>query len=320
MSGKLFMKNSQRMLVKIIREICAEMNIELECYSFDWILRMTKNGKNRHIFGYHFENNSATTQLICTDKCATSELLLSAQIPAIEHIFFSSPENFQYLGVEGNWQRLCDLLRQHGRLVVKPNEGTGGNDVFQVSNNAELEAAVNAVFTHSRSMAVCPYYEIAREYRIIVLNDKVMLIYSKDIPALVGDGSSTLRQLILGQATLAGSSELLDSLDEEKLQRVPASGEKIPLGWKHNLGQGASPDVIEDPELKATLSELALKAALVLNAKFASVDIIRTEGDYRVLEVNSGIMMENFAAKNESNYAVAKSIYRQALESLFGLE
>ncbi|MRS04213.1 hypothetical protein EG832_13495, partial [bacterium] len=65
------MKNSQRMMVKIIEEICSEEGILCERFSYDWIFRLTKNGKTIHIFGYQFENNSATAQLICTDKCAS---------------------------------------------------------------------------------------------------------------------------------------------------------------------------------------------------------------------------------------------------------
>jgi hypothetical protein len=32
-----------------------------------------------------------------------------------------------------------------------------------------------------------------------------------------------------------------------------------------------------------------------------------------VLEINSGIMMENFAKDNGDNYLIAKSIYKKAL-------
>ena len=312
------MKNSQRLLVKAVREICDESNIALERYSYDWILRLAKDGKTMHIFGYQFENNSSAAQMLCTDKSAASELLLAANIPAIEHTFFTAPENFQFIGVEGNWQRMCDLLDQHGRLVVKPNEGTGGIDVFQVSTNAELEAAVNAVFAHNRSLAICPYYEVEQEYRILLLNNNVELVYSKNIPMLTGDGKSSIRQLILARPSFEGLSDLLTSLDEKKLQSIPALNERVPVGWKHNLGQGAAPQIITDSRLKDKLASLALQAAHVLNVNFASVDVILSGGMYQILEVNSGIMMENFAQISAENYETAKSIYKKAILSYFG--
>jgi glutathione synthase/RimK-type ligase-like ATP-grasp enzyme len=92
--------------------------------------------------------------------------------------------------------------------VVKPNEGTGGVDVFRVSTNAELEAAVTAVFSHHSALAISPYYEIEKEYRVILLNGTALLVYSKDIPMLTGDGQSTVWQLILGQYKLKIPSRL----------------------------------------------------------------------------------------------------------------
>jgi hypothetical protein len=37
-----------------------------------------------------------------------------------------------------------------------------------------------------------------------------------------------------------------------------------------------------------------------------------------VLEINSGVMMESFAARSPENYAAAKAIYARAVEGWFG--
>lgn len=311
------MNNSQRVLARIIKEICSEKGIQYESFSFDWIFRLTKNGKTVHVFGYQFENNSATAQLICTDKSASSELLLSRGVPAVEHHFFMSPDDFQYIGVLGNWQRMLDLLKQHGRLVCKPNEGTGGKEVYQVSTPAELEMAATRIFAHYPSVAISPYYEIDREYRAILLNNEVKLVYSKSKPIIIGDGTSTVRQLILLQKQPLPDFEIANGWSEEFLQQIPFHGEKIAINWKHNLGQGASPDLVKDHDLLEKLRALALQAAQTVNVCFASVDIIQSGSRYLVLEINSGIMMENFAQANDRNYQLAKNIYRQAIEFLF---
>lgn len=311
------MKNSQRVMVKIIEEICTEEGIDCERFSYDWIFRLTKNGKTAHIFGYQFENNSATAQLICTDKCASSEILRSKGIPAVEHFFFISPDDLHYIGLEGNWPRMLDLLKEYSRLVCKPNEGTGGIDVFQVSSPSELELAVNAVFAHSRSLALSPFYPIDQEYRVILLNDQIKLVFSKTIQSLIGNGRSSFKQLLLEQNPALLETIPTGEFSEDLLNKVPKSGEKIPLNWKHNLGQGAQPELINEPVLVAQLSDLALHAAQAVNVRFASVDIIRTRGEFKVLEINSGIMMESFARQNAHNYQVAKSIYQEALISLF---
>ncbi|PKN98353.1 MAG: hypothetical protein CVU42_12535 [Chloroflexi bacterium HGW-Chloroflexi-4] len=309
------MKNSQRMMVNIIEEICTEQGILCERFSYDWIFRLAKNGRTAHIFGYQFENNSATAQLICTDKCASSEILRSKGIPAVEHYFFISPDDLHYIGLEGNWQRMLELLKKYERLVCKPNEGTGGIDVFQVSSSVELELAVNSVFAHSRSLALSPFYPIDQEYRVILLNDQVKLIFSKTIQSLIGNGRSSFKQLLLEQNPSMLETIPTGDFSEELLNKIPKSGEKIPLNWKHNLGQGAQPEIIIDPSLITELSDLALRSAQAVNVRFASVDIIRTGGEFKVLEINSGIMMESFARMNEENYKKAKSIYFEAIQT-----
>lgn len=311
------MKNSQRVMVNIIEEICIEENILCERFSYDWIFRLTRNGRTVHIFGYQFENNSATAQLICTDKCASSEILRSKGIPAVEHYFFISPDDLHYIGLEGNWPRMLDLLKKYGKLVCKPNEGTGGIDVFQVSSAVELELAVNSVFAHSRSLALSPFLPIDQEYRVILLNDQVKLVFSKTIQSLIGDGRSSFRQLLLQQNPSLLETVPTGEFSEDLLNKIPKSGEKIPLNWKHNLGQGAQPEIVTDPSLVSQLSGLALRAADAVKVRFASVDIIRTGGEFKVLEINSGIMMESFAHINAHNYQLAKSIYKEALTSLF---
>jgi hypothetical protein len=41
-------------------------------------------------------------------------------------------------------------------------------------------------------IAVSPYVEYETEYRCILLNNKIELVYSKQRPFVVGDGKSTV--------------------------------------------------------------------------------------------------------------------------------
>ncbi|MDR0297109.1 MAG: hypothetical protein LBI11_00405 [Streptococcaceae bacterium] len=82
-------------------------------------------------------------------------------------------------------------------------------------------------------------------------------------------------------------------------------------GWLFNLGQGAQAEVIAE---NAALSELARGAARVLGVTFASVDIVDARGVLKVLEVNSGVMMETFSSLSAENFERAKEIYKKALE------
>lgn len=309
------MKNAQRPIVSIIKEICVEKEIDCKSFSYDWIFRLSKNGRVTHILGYQFENNSATSQLICADKCATSDILLFNGILAVQHTFFMSPTNINYVGVSGNWERIVKLLENFGKVVCKTNEGSGGNNVYLVSNQFELERATHKILSQSRTMAVSPFYEIDHEYRVIILGNKIMLMYSKNIPFVEGDGISSLRELLLSYAQMHSNlapnfSELDDS------SYILEEGKKYYLNWKHNLGQGAYPEIVQDESLAMTLSTLALKAAGAINIQFASVDIIKSKDEFLVLEINSGVMMDYFAQNSTSNYQIAKNIYRKVIDQI----
>ena len=310
------MKNSQRLMVKIIKEICVEENIHCESFSFDWILRLSKNGKVAHIYGYQFENNSASTQLICTDKSATFDVLNSNGIPAVEHRFFISPEDFQYIDGGGNWQGMLELLERYHRLVVKPNEGTSGKEVFLVSSAAELETAVSRIFLRNRSIAISPLLQIPSEYRIVLLNGQDKLVYSKKIPCITGDGITSVRKLV--QNYLQANPDVVIEYDpsEENNHKILPLNEKMALTWKHNLGQGSFPEIIGPSPLRDELVQLAKKAATAVNGNFVSVDVVEQQGSLMVLEINSGIMMEAFAQHDRSHYQLTKEIYRDAIHSL----
>jgi hypothetical protein len=165
-------------------------------------------------------------------------------------------------------------------------------------------------------MAVCPFYEIENEFRVVVLDGKVKLVYRKKIPFILGDGISTLRQLLVVYLKEDIECPVSFNIPDEDYLKVLNSGKKYYLNWKHNLGKGANPEIVQNEELIERLSDLALRAAQAVNVHFASIDIIETNNQYLVLEINSGVMMEHFSQVNDSNYQIAKRIYKEAIESM----
>jgi hypothetical protein len=162
-------------------------------------------------------------------------------------------------------------------------------------------------------MSVSPFYNIINEYRVIILNGLVRLIYKKVLPHVIGDGRHAVFELAFRKYK-SYISELEITAD---LSALPLAGERVNLGWKHNLGQGSEAVIIKEAAVIKQLSELAARASDALKINFASVDIIETPEKMMILEINSGIMMENFALSGEDNYNNAKKIYSDAIESYF---
>lgn len=81
--------------------------------------------------------------------------------------------------------------------------------------------------------------------------------------------------------------------------------------WKHNLMLGAEIEVVNDNDLKAMLSRIAKRVSKLFKLKTCSVDIIQTQDGLKILEVNSGLMMQKLA---EKFYEDVKKTYLEVLE------
>ena len=310
------MTNSESNFVRIIKEICEEEQISLKSYSFDWIFELAKNGTIRYILGYQFGLNTASVNSICCDKAAASEIMTAHGIPNIEHRLFASPGEQKFVGKTGCWAQLIEFLKEKGTLVLKPNDGTGGDRVFRVSSAYELETAVHTIFEKSGYLAASPFYDIENEYRTIMLDGIARLVHVKKRPHLTGDGTSTVLELLVRR--LAGSNLYAEDIPVlGRADRIPAKGERILLGWKHNLGLGARAELLADGPLKKEIEKIVAEVARCLGVRFASIDVALTNEGLKVLEINSGVMMENFAGQDKECREIAKSIYRDAIRLMF---
>lgn len=320
--------NHERALVTLIREICAERGIAVAGFSDDWLFCLQKDGRNAYLFGYDFSLNSAVAKMICKDKSATSDLLGFHGIPRIEHRLFHGPQLAGYVPELGTWSAMLDYLASNpGGVVCKPNEGTGGNSVFLATTPSELEKAVYQIFSRARSLCLCPFEEIEFEYRVALLGREIQFIYRKVRPTLLGDGRQTARQLLLASLQrgpdFAKQVAGCKNLAEMKLDwaRIPAAGEAVKINWRHNLGQGAQPELLtpEEPEW-ATAAALAIRAAEALEVKLASVDLAATPTGLKVLEINSGIMMESLVRLHPDGRNMARRFYDRIICQALGLD
>ncbi|WBL79471.1 RimK-like protein [Bradyrhizobium xenonodulans] len=85
--------------------------------------------------------------------------------------------------------------------------------------------------------------------------------------------------------------------------------------WRHNLDAGAKPVLLEDGEVRTACVKLAIDAARAIGIVFASIDVIRVDGAWRVLEINSGVMMEALAKLHPE---LVQATYDAALDRVFG--
>lgn len=100
--------------------------------------------------------------------------------------------------------------------------------------------------------------------------------------------------------------------------QVICSYEKIPVNINDlamfNLGLGAIPSVNEAP---AETIELAVRATSEIGLRLAAVDVIAVNDTYKILEVNDGIMMENFMRHSDQYKQIGFQTYRHIVDAQF---
>ena len=276
----------------LIQEICEEEGISCHAISKDWILVLEKGEEIHYIAGSHFDCNNYVSAKICNDKYACYEALKYHHLPVLEHhIFYPNDSREEVLSSFHSYQE---------NVVVKANSGSYGDDMFPVTNEEDLFSKMDLLFQKHHSISMSPFYSILHEYRVIVLNQEVELIFGKKRPVVVGDGVHSIIELLR-----EFNEPYFIKVEDSSLHRVLEKGEVYSYGWQHNLSKGSIPYLIEDEKLMEQLKELALQATEKLE-----------DHSFSIIEINSGVVT-NIVPYFEKGEEIAKNIYKKAVLSLF---
>ena len=175
----------------------------------------------------------------------------------------------------GTWPALITMLNQHQIMVLKPKEGSMGRSTYKVTNQLELEQAWMELLSKRRDFCISPYVEIENEYRCIFLDQEMYICFRKNIPQIIGDGSSTVAKLISTYEKVVYKKMTLSSEVQTRLDDVLEKDEKLLLDWCHNLSRGSRADKVVSSHLREQLLQLGRRTMRGLGLRFASVDIVR---------------------------------------------
>lgn len=249
-----------RVVSKIVENICTEENIELVKFSYDWVLRLEKYGKIKYIVENKFDLNTICASQVVSDKYATFCVLDKEKIPAVKHqIVFNPNTRGEYIDKSNQKDNAYLENKKDGSIVIKSNCGNSGKEVFLVSDIDKYNEVTERLFSIYDNVSVCPFYNIKYEYRCVYLDGEILLIYGKEKPYIVGDGVSTIIELIKKDELLYGKYVQRNErvLDENRILKID---EKYEISWKFNLSLGAKSFIVEDEKIKNELEKLAKKA------------------------------------------------------------
>ncbi|MFC4025026.1 acylphosphatase [Oceanobacillus longus] len=232
---------------------------------------------------------------IGTSKEETKKYLSKAGVP--------TPEGFRFTSEEKEDEIINVALKIGYPLVLKPTYGSLGKGVItDIQTEEELRRSLKYVLEEfDYSDFLIERYIFGEDYRVYVIEDKVIGAI-KRIPAnVVGNGKNTVQELIniKNQARKANPhlSTRLIKIDPEveeflknqqlSLDDILKNGDVIYLKGKSNISSGGdSIDFTEEitPEMKSVAIN-AVKAVPGLN--HAGIDLIANDNEIVVIEINA---------------------------------
>lgn len=261
---------------------------------------LTYNGKKYFYESIPLTILSKSDELDQRDKRVVRDFLSSRGFPVAAGGLFTDPK------------AAFDAGRRIGYpLMAKPNAGSRSNHaVGPVHTDEELKNAI-AIASAYRPDIIVERYIPGRLYRASVLGQERLFFCEKVRANVVGDGCSTIRDLIAqknadprrGQAGAAGFSlhhipvddDLAANLSVQKLtlDSIPSAGERILLHSKNVVSLGS--DVItRTNDLHPDNRELFLNVARAVNTDLIGIDFICPDASrsYRdqecaIIETNS---------------------------------
>lgn len=293
------------------------------------LLKLSWNGFSVFVKGTSFPVNSQPSCMIANNKFLTKRVLAPHKIPM--------PKS--WLAKTASEAFKIATSKEIFPCVLKPVKGAHGNRVFaKIESLNEFEKILPLVFGNpgKRDALVEEFIE-GKDYRFLVVGSKVSAVMER-IPAhVVGDGKSSIRQLIkkFNQNPLVGKryekpmcpiridSEVRRILkkQEKKLSYIPEKGERVFLRQNANISTGGiGKDVTNKVSQK--LKDIAVKAAKIIGLKITGVDMIYNSKENKgyLLELNDcpGIDIHHFPALGKSREVASDIVEFLFKEELSG--
>lgn len=244
---------------------------------------------------------------ICTNKQATRERLIKAEVPT------PKGKNFNIENVE----EILSYVKELGYpIVVKPTFGSLGKGVhINVQTKEQLINGIEAIKKFGYDDIIVEQYFKGEDYRLYVVGDKVVAATKRVRANIIGNGKNTIEELIqlknkkrkenpyLRTKLIKIDENLQDVLTKQKLtlQSVPRVDEIIYLREVANISAGGDP-IDATSTLPTNIKKIAIEAIKAIPGMVhGGVDILVHKNDCTVIEINStaDILMHIFPAEGK---------------------
>lgn len=293
-----------------------------------------KNGRNRYFRGSTIDLNPMGASDIAKDKDFANFYMKGMGYPTVEGKTFFSKDVCEIMNSPRNIGAAYRYATKIGLpVIVKPNSGSKGIGVAKVYNKRDLYRAMKFIFQRD-TVALVQKPVLGKDYRIVVLDDKVISAYLRIALNVIGNGKSNVSQLLKkkqGQYVKDGRDtiiklkdpRILDNLKRQRLtmQSVIPKDEKVFLLDNANLSSGGDAiDVTKviHPEFK----KIAIQLTKDMGLRLCGVDVM-VQGDisekprtYWVLEINSAPGLDHYASTGKDQKKIVEDMYTRVLKAM----
>lgn len=323
-----------RLFKKIAPQIGARVLIEPEWGFVGQIV--FKNGRKRYFRGNYIDLNSLGSAEISVDKDYANFFMKQMGYPTVPGKTFFSNEWARAIGSQRKIDAAYRYAKQIGfPVIVKPNSGSQGVGVVKVYTKLEFYRAMRFVFRRDR-VALVQTPIAGKDYRIVVLDGRVISAYERIPLNIIGNGHSTIRQLLTKkqkQFVKNGRDTIIRTEDKriaENLKRqhftmrsIIADDECVYLLDNANLSTGG--DAIDVTNvIHSSFKKIAINLTRDMGLRLCGVDLLVISGDitdpsateHRILEINAAPGLDHYAKSGKTQAKIVEDMYLEVLKAM----
>ena len=323
----------------------ASLDIEPQ---YGYVARLVhNNGRVRFIRGKTLNINFTTSSEIARDKGYTKYFLQQLNYPTPEAKTFILPDylveidrnlsRYGFMDYAEIAQIPTYINQQIGYpCFIKPNAGSQGKGVSKCFNDQDTQEVLELYQQQGFRVLIVEKAINFPDYRVVVLNEKVVSCYLRKPLVVLGDGLKTIRELLLDrqESFVKRGREVLIQLDDPRIFKQAAlfgytldtilpEGSSFQVYAASNLSLGGESEDYTS-RIHSHWKDLAIRLAHDMGLLFCGVDLACADiedptAEYSILEINSAPGMDNYAASGEEQSQIVRAIYREIFNEVIFL-
>jgi D-alanine-D-alanine ligase-like ATP-grasp enzyme len=323
-------------VVALLSDLAVELRLALDIEpTYGFVARLSlPDGRQRYLRATTFDLNPAGATEIANDKAYASYFLERLGYPVPEGEAFFTREWCTAIASDRDPDRAWAFAQQlRPPVIVKPNSKSQGMGVTLVHNRREFFKAVAAASRLDRVYLVQRHIA-GQDFRIVLLDGEIISAYERLPLAVVGDGRSTIAELLKEKQVafeVSGRDTKIDLNDPRivavlsrngyTLTSTPPNDAPVRLLPVANLSTGGDACDVTT-HVHPAWHELTAAVARDMNLRYIGLDVIsatplsESPTTYTIIEINAAPGLDNYASIGPSQEARVRDLYRRVLRAM----